>query len=120
MRIALAVLMALHGVAHLVGFAGSWQLAAAGSIPFKTTVLAGHIDLGNAGIRAFGVLWLVAAFAFVVAAGGAALDTEWWRAAALATAAGSLALTVLEWPQARIGAWLNAAIIVVLLVGWRL
>jgi hypothetical protein len=28
MRIVLAVLMALHGLSHIVGFLGSWRLAA--------------------------------------------------------------------------------------------
>ena len=35
MRIALAVLMMVHGVAHLVGFAGAWRLAPDG-IPLRS------------------------------------------------------------------------------------
>ncbi len=120
MRFALAVLFALHGIAHLVGFAGSWQLAASGDLPYKTTVLNGRIDLGDAGIRMFGLLWIVAALAFVMAAAGIVLEADWWVKLATIVAVGSLALTVLEWPAARIGLYLNVAILAALAVFTRL
>ena len=116
MRIVLAALMALHGIAHLVGFAGAWQLAASGGIPYKTTVLAGRVDLGDVGIRAVGLLWVVAALAFVTVALGAAFDTAWWTKAAVIVAVGSLALTMLELPEARIGLVVNLALIATLLL----
>jgi hypothetical protein len=119
MRFVLAALMALHGVAHLVGFAGAWQLAPAKEIPYKTTVLAGHVQLGDAGIRVMGVLWLVAALAFVVTAGGAALNAPWWTRGAVIAALASLVLTMVEWPEARIGLFVNLAILGVLLVMFR-
>ena len=120
MRIALAAFMALHGIAHLVGFAGSWQLAAAG-VPYKTTVLGGRLDLGDAGIRAVGLLWVVAALAFVSVAAGAAVDTDWWVKTAVMVAMGSLALTALEMPQSRVGVVLNVILIAALLLmrGYR-
>src|SRR5829696_5581074 len=98
MRIALAILMALHGVAHLVGFSGAWSLAPEG-VPYKTTVLAGHVDLGDVGIRAVGLLWLAAAAAFLFAG----------------LAAVSLRLSATEWPEARIGVAINALIITALI-----
>ena len=116
MRIALAILMALHGVAHLVGFAGAWRLAPQG-IPYKTTVLAGQIDLGDAGIRLFGLLWLAAGLSFVLAAVGAVVDTEWWAELALVIAVASLVLSVTELPQAGIGIAVNLVVIAVLLAG---
>ena len=91
MRLILAGLMTLHGIAHLVGFAGAWQLAPAKEIPYKTTVLGGHLQLGDTGIRVMGVLWLFAAVAFVVAAGGAVFNVRWWTNAALIVTAVSLA-----------------------------
>jgi hypothetical protein len=119
MRIALATLMAFHGIAHLVGFAGSWQLAASGGIPYKTTVLAGHVDLGNAGIRFVGLLWALVALAFLTTAAGAVLGAEWWIKAAVGITLGSLALTLLELPEARIGLVVNVALIAMLLLTWR-
>ena len=119
MRIILAGLMTLHGIAHLVGFAGAWQLAPAREIPYKTTVLGGHLHLGDIGIRVMGVLWLFAAVAFVVAAGGAVFNARWWTNAALIVTAVSLAMTIVEWPEARFGLVVNVAIIAALLLLFR-
>ena len=119
MRIVLAALMAMHGVAHLVGFAGAWQLAPAKEIPYKTTVLAGHVQLGDMGIRVMGVLWLLVAMAFVAAAGGAVLNSRWWANTALIVTAVSLAMTIVEWPEARFGFVVNVAILAALLMLFR-
>ena len=119
MRFVLAALMALHGVAHLVGFAGAWQIAPAKEIPYKTTVFAGHVHLGNGGIRVMGVLWLFAAIAFVVAAAGAVLGTTWWVRTAGVVTAVSLAMTIVEWPEARLGLVVNLAILAALFLLFR-
>lgn len=116
MRIVLAILMVLHGVAHLVGFAGAWRLAPEG-FPYKTTVLAGHVDLGDTGIRAVGVLWLVMAIGFLCAAFGAVAGLSWWPQVALGVAITSLVLSAAEWPEARLGVVINIVIILALLVG---
>jgi hypothetical protein len=112
MRIALAILMALHGIAHTPGFATSWKLAPAGGIPYKTTVFGGRLDLGDTGIRAIGILWLIAAFAFLIGAVATVMDTSWWRSIALVAALASLALSLLELPLARIGVFINLFILV--------
>ena len=109
MRFALAALMILHGMAHLAGFAGSWHLGA--DLPYKTTVLGGRVDLGDAGIRVAGVLWLVVALAFVVAGVGVALNYDWWLKATLYVVAASLGLTMIELPQAKLGLFVNLAIL---------
>jgi hypothetical protein len=112
--------MALHGVAHMVGFAGSWQLAATTEMPYKTTVLGGNLDLGDAGIRVVGVLWALAALAFVTVSGATALDKPWWPTAAVIVALASMALTLVELPQARVGLVVNLALIATLLFARRL
>ena len=116
MRFALAALMILHGVAHLVGFAGSWHV---GDLPYKTTVLAGRVDLGDAGIRVTGILWLAAAVAFVIAGAGTALSYSWWPKAALLVTLASLALTIIEFPEAKIGLVVNLVILAVLFATMR-
>ena len=120
MRIALAIVMTLHGIAHLVGFAGAWQLSAAGGAPYKTTVLDGHFDVGDAGIRVVGLLWVIAAVAFVTVSAGAVMQSPWWLEAAVPVVLGSLALTILELPEARIGAVVNVVLLAILLLGVRL
>ena len=77
MRFVLAFLLLAHGVAHLVGFVSSWKLATLAELPYKTTVFSGRVDVGDAGIRVMGVLWLLAALAFLVAAIAVATETGW-------------------------------------------
>lgn len=115
MRVALAMLMAIHGIAHTAGFAESWRLAPASGVPYRTTVFGGRVDLGDSGIRTIGVLWLGVAIAFLCVAAATVLDTWWWRPAAVAAASASIALTFLELPQARLGTLINVIILVLLL-----
>ncbi|HEU4697836.1 MAG TPA: hypothetical protein VFS40_01510 [Gemmatimonadales bacterium] len=119
MRIALAVLMLLHGLAHLPGVVGSWRLAPLEGMPYKTTLLAGHVDVGDAGMRVMGLVWLLTALGFVASAAGAFADRSWWTSAAVALALVSLTVSALEWPAARIGVFVNLALLAALLLGAR-
>jgi len=114
MRIALVALMALHGIAHLPGFVVPWRLAEVEAMPYGTTVLGGHLDVGAAGIRALGVLWLLAALTFWAAAAGAVAGSGWWVPLATAAAAASLVLCAFGWPYARLGILVNAALLALL------
>jgi hypothetical protein len=115
MRIALAILMAIHGIAHTAGFAESWRLAPASGVPYRTTVFGGRLDLGDAGIRTVGVLWLAVAIAFLGTAVATVLNAPWWQSAAAVSATASISLTFLELPQARIGTLINVIILASLL-----
>jgi hypothetical protein len=118
MRIALAVLMTLHGIAHLVGFVGSWQLVGAESnIPYKTTLLSGRLRLSGAGVRAMGMFWLSTAVAFVLAALGALMNQPWWITGAFGTMLFSLMLCIVALPETRIGIGVNLLLLGLLLVG---
>ncbi len=86
MRILLGVLMILHGFAHVVGFAGPWGLSK--SVPYKTTVLGGHLDLGALGIRVLGLFWLGCAIAFAVTGLATLVRAHWWHSAALVVGRG--------------------------------
>ena len=120
MRTAIALLMALHGIAHLPGFLNSWELVAMEEIPYHTTVLSGRLDLGDAGIRALGVLWLALAGVFVASAAGALAHGSWWLPWAMGAALVSLLLSAAEWPEARIGVGVNAGLIAALVIGAKL
>lgn len=117
MRIVIGLLMILHGIAHLVGFVGPWRLSA--TVPFKTTILGGHLDLGATGIRAVGIVWLATAIAFAAVGVATLLRVSWWHSAAVLVAIVSLLLCVLELPAAKIGAILDVVILVLLAVGRR-
>lgn len=110
-RIAFASLLVLHGIAHGVGLAASWQLGEFRDAPLDTTLLGGRLDVGVAGTRAIGVLWLLTGLGFAAAAVGVWRGAEWWIPVTAGVAAASLLLSVLGWPEARIGIPLNLAIL---------
>ncbi|MCC6998181.1 MAG: hypothetical protein IT370_26435 [Deltaproteobacteria bacterium] len=118
MRIPIALLLFAHGIAHVVGFLAAFRLGKA-PIPYKTTIFAGHVDVGDGGVRALGVLWLAAAVAFAAAAVAALARAPWWPSAALGLAIGSLGMCMVGWPDARIGLAVNAALIALMIVGAR-
>jgi len=114
MRFICAALLIAHGVAHLVGFVVPWKLVSTTEVPYRTTVLGGVSDLGDAGARALGVVWLMAALAFVLLAGSVLAGSN-VRPWALAMLALSSLLCIVGWPEARIGLVVNVVLLTVLL-----
>lgn len=119
MRYLLAVLMTVHGLAHLVGFVVSWKLVKLPEVPYRTTLLAGKIDVGDAGIRVMGLTWLLAAVALIVVAVGLIVGAPWSLPAAVVTLGASLALSVVGWPDSRIGIVVNVLLLALLMIGVR-
>ncbi|MFC4544056.1 ABC transporter permease [Halosolutus amylolyticus] len=101
-----------HGMVHLLGTAVYFELADVAEFPYKTTLLGSAVNVGDVGMRVFGVLWAVAAFGFVAGAG--ALLTDWgrWPLLVGAVAVFSLALTVLDYTVAYAGIVVNLGILV--------
>jgi hypothetical protein len=46
-----AVLLALHGVIHLIGFVVPWRIATLQDFAYRTTAFNGALDLGETGAR---------------------------------------------------------------------
>lgn len=114
MYIAFAILLFLHGFAHLVGFVGPWGVA--NSVTPQGTLLAGRISTGMIGMRIVGVLWLGGSLAFTLAAIGVLRHATWWPAFTFGAAVASLLLCILNLPQAKLGIPINIVIILVLLL----
>lgn len=117
MRFALALILIVHGVAHLVGFIVPWQLAKLEETPYKTTLLGGRLEVGDMGIRLNGLLWLLAGLGFVVSGAALMLLAPWWPLFTIFVAACSLALAVAGWPDSRIGIPIDLLILAYLLIG---
>jgi hypothetical protein len=115
MHIALAVILVAHAVAHLGGFVGPWRVTR--RVPHKTTVLAGHLDLGEVGARLLGLLWVACAAGFVAGAVGLVLHAWWWLGLVLPATGGSLVLCVLGWPDARAGIAIDATLVLAIMLG---
>ena len=113
MRWAIAALLLLHGMAHFVGVAGSWDLLPREQRAHRTTILRGRLDLGARGMQ----IWGFAALALVVVAVGGFLAQPWWVTAAAVAAGTSLLLTLAELPDARLGVLINVGVLALLLMG---
>lgn len=114
MRYAVAAFLVAHGIAHLPGFAVSWRLLSSPEMPYSTTLLSGRWDAGVAGIRIVGIAWLIIGLAFVAAAIGYARNLPLAVMLITSVAVTSLVLSVLNWPQARTGVFVNLAVLIML------
>lgn len=118
MRFIIGLVLIAHGLAHRVGFVTTWRIGPGKNAPYNTTVLNGFVDLGEIGIRAMGILWLVAGLAFVAAGIGVTVAAAWGGIVTLDAAMFSLILGIIGWPDSRVGVFINVAILAYLgLVG---
>ena len=103
MRLLIASFFVAHGLAHMVGFVAP---------SYDSSLLTDRLGASAAAVRTMGILWFVTAMSFVVSAVALATYTPWWPAVTAATALFSLGLSVLEWPRAHMGVYINLAILV--------
>jgi hypothetical protein len=121
MRFVIAALFIIHGVAHLVGFVVPWRITTLKDTPYRTTILNGRVNVGEAGIKAIGVLWLFAALAYMACGVAVIVQLQWWFWLAVVTTFVSFDLTIIGWPESKIGVAVNGLIVVVLIgsvLGW--
>ena len=62
-----AVVLALHGVIHLIGFVSPWRIVSLEGFAYRTTILGGAQDVGDVGVRVIGLVWLGLTFGFLAA-----------------------------------------------------
>lgn len=104
LRIFLAILLAAHGVIHLMGFAKAYGLAKA---PALTMSIA----------KPMGALWAIAAVLFLIAFALLLLGSDrWWIPAGIAVLL-SQVLIVLHWHDARFGTIANVLLLVAVIAG---
>ena len=115
-----AIYLIVHGVIHLIGFVVNFQITEIEDITYKTTVLAGKLDVGDDGTRVLGVVWLLVAVAFVISGVAVFFSPSWWWSYTLAVTVVSLIVTILGWPDARFGVLANIIILIFLFIGPRL
>jgi hypothetical protein len=119
MRIVLAFLLFVHGIAHVPGFIVGWQLGSFPELPFRTTVFGGAVNIGVAGTRVVGAGWLVAAAALIALASFLAAGGTTRPDVTLAVIAFSMVLCAAGWPEARLGLAANGLIIALLIAASR-
>jgi hypothetical protein len=120
LTIAAVAVLVLHGLIHLLGTAVYLRLAELAEMPYKTALLGGAWEVGDGGMRLFGVLWALAALGFLAAAAAWLLGLGGWATLLVGVTLFSLALTALDYQVAFLGVAVNMAILAVLAVAPRL
>ena len=103
LRIALAILIALHGLIHLLGTAKAFRWSVVGQL--RAAISPGA-----------GLLWLVAAVLLIIAALGLVTRAPWWWYPALPGVLLSQVLIVAVWGDAKFGTLANVIIAIPVLV----
>jgi hypothetical protein len=105
MTIAFVLLLVIHGLIHLMGFAKAFRYA---DLPALTVPIA----------PATGALWLLSALLFLATAAAVYLWPRWWWALAALAVVVSTMVIVASWADARFGMAANAVVLVVAVVGF--
>ena len=86
--------------------------------PYKTTILAGRLDVGDVGAKVVGALWLLLVIDFALVAWAAYEGASWWPLGTLAAASASLLLCLVDWPETSIGVVVDIALILIIVI-WK-
>jgi hypothetical protein len=109
-----AVIIAGHGLAHLMGVALLWKLGQPGALRYADVVPAA----GSTAAYLVGGLWLVAAVLFVAAAILLAAGRPGWRLVALAAVAVSVPVIGLAPAKAVPGLVVDGLVLVLVAISW--
>jgi hypothetical protein len=116
LTIVVSIIIAVHGLIHLMGFVAYWPLTQVSGLPYKTSLLGGKLDAGATGMRVYSLLWLLAAVGFVTAALALFFGWSWWAPLMLVAALLSLLICILDWGVAFRGAIIDIVILLMLFV----
>lgn len=104
-KILFVLLIFLHGLIHLMGFAKAFGY---GDIAAITRPIS----------KSSGIAWLLACILFIIAGAGAVMKKEWWPWIAFVAVILSQIIIVVNWNDARWGTLANGIILVFSLIGY--
>lgn len=112
-RSALGLLLAIHGLIHLLGFLSAFKLARVPALTARTL-----FALPGVWARIMGLAWF---FTCVILLGAALLlvlgEEFWWWVGGVGILL-SQVLVIYAWPDAKAGTFANGLLLVLVLVGW--
>jgi hypothetical protein len=117
MRRLLAAGLALHGAIHVLGVAVAWRWVEPDGLPNAREIIGG-VEVGDGGMRLLGVIWLLSAVAFLVAAGEVLDRREWAASATAAAATTSAVICLLQIDFAWRGLVIDLLLLFALVVAW--
>ena len=106
-----AVLLALHGVIHLIGFVSPWRIATLEGFSYRTTIVGGVQDIGDVGVRVIGPVWLVLTLGFLAAGYAVWRGKPWAVGLTGSLAVGSLIVCVAGLPETAAGVAIDVVIV---------
>jgi hypothetical protein len=106
-----AVVLALHGSIHLIGFVSPWRIASVEGFAYRTTVLGSAQDVGDVGVRLIGLVWLGLAVGFLSAGYGAWRLKPWAIGLTGVLAMLSLIVCVVGLPETAAGVAIDVVIL---------
>lgn len=104
-----AVLLALHGVIHLMGVIDYWKLADVEGIS--------RPDVSSTTLTVLGALWLLAGVGFIVGAAALWGGVSWWRPVLFGAAVLSFVIAGIVWQDAWAGMIVDLVVAIVVLPG---
>ncbi len=113
----ISIVLLLHGIIHLMGTAVYLKWMEIEGFPFKTTVFGGHWDLGEVGIKIYGMLWALAFLGFIASVVTLLNGWQIWTNLLWIVTLFSLLLTIMDWHVAYAGVIINLIILFGLTVG---
>jgi peptidoglycan/LPS O-acetylase OafA/YrhL len=106
-----AIVLALHGAIHLIGFVTPWRIATLEGFAYRTTVFNGALDVRDAGARVIGLAWLGLTVGFLTAGYGVWRGTRWAVGLTGVLAVVSLVVCLLGLPETFAGIAINVVIL---------
>ena len=106
-----AILLALHGVIHLIGFVTPWRIATLEGFAYRTSVFNGALEVGDLGARVIGLVWLGLTFGFLAAGYGIWRRSRWAVELTGVLAVASLVVCTLGLPESGAGVVIDAVIL---------
>ncbi|MFH0735152.1 MAG: hypothetical protein V1773_11950 [bacterium] len=111
-----AALLLIHGIAHLVGFIVPWKIADLKDMPYSTKIFNKKIELGEVGIKIYGLIWLFLAVFFLVCVILIIYNGPIHKNIIISASVLSLFMSVLGIPDSKFGIVINVLIIVYLFI----
>jgi len=105
MKILLLILISLHGLIHLLGFAKAFELAHINQLSLPISKLNGS-------------LWLLSAVLFVLTAAMFSMEKEWWWILSLTGIMISQYVIINAWQDAKYGTIVNIIILIITIIGF--
>jgi hypothetical protein len=106
-----AALLALHGLIHLIGFVAPWQIASLEGFAYRTTILSGAQEVGDAGVRLIGLVWLGLTLSFLAAASAVWRGKPWAVVLTGVLAIASLIVCIVGLPETAAGVAIDVVIL---------